>query len=130
MTRENLTTKHMHKYKAYTHFNLHRNVVGFLNRFSILSPLKNGVALRSPIRDPPTTEPCPFPEDNIWVFCNTVFWDSLNCCLCFSSCLCFSNSLFFLSLLSSSVSTLPGGPFVFFTGGGGTGGFCCFPEGP
>ena len=114
----------------HTHFNLHKNVVGFLSLFSSLSPVKNWVDLLSPIRDP-AIEPWPLAaEGKAWFFWRAECWASFNCCLCFSSCLCFSNSLLFLNLLSSSVSTLPGGPFDFFTGTDGTGYFCCLGGAP
>lgn len=112
---------------SWTHFNLQRNVVGFFSRFSILSPVNNGVLLLSPICDP-LIDPWPLaPEANIWVFCSTLFWDSLRWCFILSSCFCFSYSLFFLNLLSSSVSTLPTGPCplgLLLTNGNG--GFCSF----
>lgn len=115
-----------------THFILQMKVVGFFNRFSILSPLRNGVVRRSAMRDP-VMEPCglALPDTIIWVFCSTVACDCFSKSCLFSSCFCFSYSLLFLNLLSSSVSTLievplgPPGWAEALAAGGAEGGFCC-----
>lgn len=105
-------------------------VVGFFNRFSAHSALRNGDALPSPMWEP-VTDPGTLASDSfIWALCSTFFWESFNCILCLSSCFCFSYSFFLHNLLPSSVSTLPEGPFNLLPGTTGMDVFCCLEGKP